>query len=106
MRLDQRDNMRWVWLVAQSAFPSSMELVIIFLCQFEYLCRSLYHELIMSAAKERPTVHHSAQWHSQKYLDHHYLIRKMVVMNYAVSDLPGSMYMATQRDHRGYSLPS
>ncbi len=29
----------------------------------------------MSAAKERPIAHHSTQWHSQKYLDHHYLIR-------------------------------
>ncbi len=37
------------------------------------------HEL-MSTAKERPTAYHNAQWHSQKYLDRQYLIRKMVVL--------------------------
>ncbi len=62
------------------------------------------HQELMSGAKERPTAHHSVQRHSQKYLDHHYLIRKMVV--YAISDLPSSMYMATQQDQRGYSPAS
>ncbi len=32
----------------------------------------------MSAAKERPTAHHSAQRHSLKYLDCYDLIRKVV----------------------------
>ncbi len=53
-----------------------------------------------SDAKER-TVHHSMQRYSQKYLDHHYLIRKMVV-----SDRPASVYVTTQQDHRGYSPAS
>ncbi len=35
-----------------------------------------YQEL-MSGTKERPTAHHCVQQHSPKYLDHHYLIRKM-----------------------------
>ncbi len=51
----------------------------------------------MSAMKERPTVRHSAQWHS---LAHYDRIRKMVGLRN-----PASMYMATQQDRKGYSPP-
>ncbi len=64
--------------------------------------KKLNQELM--SAKEHTTAHHNAQRLSQKYLDHHFLIRKMVV--FAISDLPPSMYMAIQQDHRGYSPAS
>ncbi len=56
--------------------------------------------------KERPTAHHCAQWHSQEYLDYHYLITKGVgLCNLLTSHI--YTYMATQPDHRGYSwLPN